>query len=182
MNYTLQQIRSDLRTIAERLDAYEAKSVSIPGRMITIESILSDLGSLALRVAAFDKQQKTHTVQTALGEIEAQDGEEYAGLIVSADGTKKHHLFLLPDERERINWEDAKAWAESIGGELPDRVESALLFATMKDHFKPGWHWTRGQHAASFRYAWFQNFDHGSQGSYNINDEIRARAIRRVAI
>ena len=35
MNYTLQQIRSDLRALAERLDAYESKSVSIPGRMIT---------------------------------------------------------------------------------------------------------------------------------------------------
>ena len=150
--------------------------------MITIESILSDLGSLALRVAAFDKQQKMHTVPTVLGEIEAQDGEEYAGLIVSADGTKKHHIFLLPGEREIINWEDAKAWAESIGGELPDRVESALLFATMKDHFKPVWHWTREQRAAVFRYTWCQNFDAGSPANYNINDKLRARAIRRVAI
>ena len=150
--------------------------------MITIESILSDLGSLALRVAAFDKQQKKHTVPTVLGEIEAQDGEEYVGLIVSADGTKKHHIFLLPDERESINWEDAKAWALSIGGELPDRVESALLFATMKDHFKPEWHWTREQHAAFFGYAWYQRFDHGGQGNDDITDELWARAIRRVAI
>ena len=150
--------------------------------MITIESILSDLGSLALRVAAFDKQQKTHTVQTALGEIEVQDGEEYVGLIVSADGTKKHHLFLLPDEHESINWEDAKAWAESIGGELPDHVEFALLFATMKEQFKPKWHWTREQCAANSDYAWFQNFDNGSHGNYNINNNLRARAIRRVAI
>ena len=150
--------------------------------MITIESLKLDLSGLAARVAAFEKQQKRHTVTTVLGEIEAHDGEEYVGLIVSADGSKKHHLFLLPGERESINWKDAKEWAKSIGGELPDRCEGALLFATMKDEFKSEAYWTREQHAADSGCAWYQNFSYGYQGGSVIGNVLRARAVRRLEI
>ena len=91
------------------------------------------------------------------------DGERYLGAIISADGSKKHHIILLPGSVENKNWQDAMKWAESIGGELPDRTESALLFVTMKDEFEPEWYWTREQHAANSDGAWSQSFSYGGQ-------------------
>jgi hypothetical protein len=73
-------------------------------------------------------------------------------------------------------------WAKSIGGELPDRCESALLFATMKDEFSPEWYWSRAQHAADSGYAWLQHFGTGSQSYDPKSYEGRARAVRRLEI
>ncbi len=147
---------------------------------ITIESLKSDLGSLALRIAAFESQQKKFTVSIVLGEIELREGEVYVGFI--ADGSNGHHVILLPGERESINWKDALAWAESIGGDLPDRVEQALMFAIIKDQFKPEWHWSNTQHVSDSDYAWGQYFYDGTQDYGNADSQDRARAVRRLSI
>jgi hypothetical protein len=147
---------------------------------ITIESLKSDLGSLMLRVAAFEAQQKKFTVSTVLGEIELQEGEVYVGLIVDAD--KGHHVILLPGDHDSINWKDAMARAESIGGDLPDRVEQALMFATMRNQFKPEWYWSNTQHASYSDFAWGQNFGNGLQDSSHKVVNYRARAVRRLPI
>ena len=110
------------------------------------------------------------------------DGEIYVGAIISADGSRNHHLILLPDLAKNLCWKDAIAWAESIGGELPDRVESALLFAHVKDQFEPEWYWTREQHAAYSDNAWYQSFNGGFQLSNLKGYQLRARAVRRVLI
>jgi hypothetical protein len=111
------------------------------------------------------------------------DGEIYVGAIISADVSKNHHIILLPGESDDVEWEDAMEWAASIGGELPDRCESALLFATMKeDEFKPEWYWLREHHATISSLAWCQIFSCGSQDVSNESNELRARAVRRVEI
>lgn len=110
------------------------------------------------------------------------EGERWVGAIISADGSKREHIILLPGEIGSANWNDAIAWAASIGGELPDRCEGALLFATMKDEFEPAWHWTREQHAADSDYAWYQDFNYGTQYDSYKNHELRARAVRRLEI
>jgi len=74
------------------------------------------------------------------------------------------------------------AWAKSIGGDLPNRCESALLFATMKDQFEPKWHWTNEQHADYSNYAWMQVFIIGYQYDFHKSGEYRARAVRRLLI
>ena len=113
---------------------------------------------------------------------ELNEGEIYVGAIISADGSKNHHIILLPGESEEIEWPGAVEWAASIGGELPDRCESALLFATMKDNFKPEWYWLREQHATYSCNAWCQHFSNGYQ-TYDLkSDELRARAVRRLPI
>lgn len=117
------------------------------------------------------------------------DGEIYVGAIISADGSRNHHLILLPESAENLVWKDAIAWAESIGGELPDRVESALLFAHVKDQFDQKkdqfdqkWYWTREQHAADSLFAWVQSFSYGYQHDIYKYNQLRARAVRRVLI
>ncbi len=149
---------------------------------ITLDSLKSDLGGLILKFADFEAKHQQRVITTAVGEIKLNSGEEYVGLIVSADACKNHHIILLPGERNDINWKDANAWAESIGGELPDRCEGALLFATMKDRFQPEWYWTREQHASYSDYAWYQYFLDGHQYLSYESYQGRARAVRRVAI
>lgn len=41
-----------------------------------------------------------------------------------------------------MNWEDAKKWAESVGGRLPTRREAALLFGNVPELFKEESYWT----------------------------------------
>ncbi len=108
-------------------------------------------------------------------------GEIYAGAIINPDGTG-NHIILLTGDKDDGNWDDAMEWAKSLGGDLPNRVESALLFNQSKDQFKPEWYWTNEQHASSSSYAWYQDFDNGSQFNTSKRDELRARAVRRLAI
>jgi hypothetical protein len=110
------------------------------------------------------------------------DGEIYVGAIISADGSKNHNIILLPGESDDVNWKYAMEWAVSIGGELPDHCESALLFSTMKHEFKPEWYWLREQYTAYSSYAWCQNFHSGGQDYYCKTFELRARAVRRLEI
>ena len=109
-------------------------------------------------------------------------GEKFVGVIVSADGKYRHALILLPGESEPNNWQAQMEWAASIGGELPDRVESALLFATLRDEFKKSDCWTREQHAAFSAYAWMQYFGYGGQLIILKSYDYRARAVRRLVI
>jgi hypothetical protein len=108
-------------------------------------------------------------------------GEIYAGAIINPDGTG-HHIILLTGDKDDGNWDDAMAWAKSLGGDLPNRVESALLFNQSKEQFKPEWYWTNEQHASYSSYAWYQNFYNGSQDYDSKDYELRARAVRRLVI
>ena len=146
---------------------------------ITLEAIKSEQSKIAAMIAAFE-QQPSYPITIPFPTL--NEGEKFIGVIVSADGSKRHALILLPGMRVGINWDDSMAWAKSIGGELPDRCESALLFATMKDEFSPEWYWTREQHAADSGYAWSQLFINGGQDDYHKSYEGHARAVRRLEI
>lgn len=137
-----------------------------------------DLCNLAMRTAL--AIVGTHPTTDPYAPPALAEGEVYVGLI--AAGTRREHIILLPGELEDAPWAKAMKWAESIGGELPDRVESALLFATLKDQFKPEWHWTREQYASYSGCAWVQYFDNGNQGNGHKGYAYRARAVRRLPI
>ena len=109
-------------------------------------------------------------------------GEIYVGTIVTPGEYGSYQLFLIPGEASGVNWEAAKKWASDQGGELPNRVESALLITTAKKHFQDEWYWTREQHAAHSDYAWGQDFGDGTQGIDGTSYEGRARAVRRLFI
>ena len=109
------------------------------------------------------------------------EGEIYAGSIINPDGTG-HHVILLAGDKDDSNWQDAMDWAKELGGDLPNRVETALLFNQSKDQFKSEWYWTNEQRASSSDYAWFQHFDDGYQYYDSKGYELRARAVRRLII
>ena len=109
------------------------------------------------------------------------EGERYAGIIMK-DGKPSHHLILLAEDGGDLNWADAKAWALSVGGELPTRPEQSLLFANCKDAFEACWHWSSEAYKDTASYAWSQNFDNGGQTSSTVYVKLRCRVVRRVSI
>ncbi len=151
---------------------------------ITLETIKAEQGKLARMIAQLEEDmQKCHGFFEYYGKrIPLKTGEHYIGTITSADESRNYHIILLPGYQGNVNWQAAMDWAASIGGELPDRCESALLFATMKDEFEPEWHWLREQQVSDSRYAWCQTFSDGYQYYYGKDNKLRARAVRRIKI
>ena len=109
-------------------------------------------------------------------------GEQYAGIILGKDGAPDHHIILLPGEAEGVTWTKAKEFAKKAGGELPTRREQSLLFANLKDQFKPAWYWSGEQHASFSDSAWLQYFNDGHQDDNHLSYQGRARAVRRLPI
>ncbi len=110
---------------------------------------------------------------------ETSDGEVYVGLIGDQKGNA-YHLILLPGDDGERNWKDAKEWATSIGGELPNRIEQAMLWANCRSEFKRDWYWS--SEAEESGWAWYQGFDLGHQYDFHQYGELRARAVRRLPI
>ena len=146
--------------------------------MITLDDIKTTQNKLAAMIAKFEQQP---VFPITLQPPQLNDGERYVGAIVSACGKIKKHIILLPGDAPDADWDTQMKWAASIGGELPDRVEGALLFATLKDEFKPDAYWTR-ERPADAGWAWYQNFNHGSQSNYGVDYKLRARAVRSIPI
>jgi len=150
---------------------------------ITMEAIKEQHNKVAEMIAAFEANAKLSAAfPITVNSPQPKVGEQYIGSIISADGKKREHIILLPGELTDENWDNCMTWAASIGGELPDRVESALLFATLKDQFAEEWYWTREQDAHGDSYAWVQDFGNGTQGYGRKSTKFRARAVRRELI
>ncbi len=119
------------------------------------------------------------TIQLPALAIELQPGERYAGPVLDADGNVKHHLVLLPNRPESdMKWQAAMDWAASVGGQLPDQQEQALLFANCKPHLQPDWHWSCQEHENA-SYAWKCDFYYGTQLDGHKSFEGSAVAVRR---
>jgi hypothetical protein len=110
------------------------------------------------------------------------EGSAYAGLSRGEDGAPDAHLVLLPDlPAAELKWQAAIDWAKSVGGQLPTRRESALLYAHLFDKVEQGdWYWTATQYSDA--YAWGQNFGNGYQNLNLKKYEARARAVRRFSV
>jgi hypothetical protein len=110
------------------------------------------------------------------------DGEIYVGAIGDHNGDF-HHVILLPGDHECDTHAAAMEWAKSIGGDLPNRIEQAMLWANHRDQFEKDWYWSNETHHQHDACAWYQTFGSGTQLSTlkGISD-CRARAVRRLSI
>ena len=146
---------------------------------VTLDLIKTKQAELNAMIARFEATKLVQDLfPITFGAPQLNEGERWVGTIISVGG-KKEHVILLPGEKENINWQDATEWAASIGGQLPDRVESALLFNCMKDEFKEEAYWTCETHTGNAEWAWYQSFSNGYQ-CYSLKYcELRARAVRR---
>jgi hypothetical protein len=150
---------------------------------ITLESIKTEQKRLGDLIEAFEAQAAA-TAEFHFPEavIELAQGEHYAGLIIAKDGEPSYHLILLPEEKDNISWENAWKWAQAKHGNLPTRREQSLLYANLKDQFKPEAYWSSETHADDDGWAWYQYFSYGDQGSTRKDLTLRARAVRRLII
>jgi hypothetical protein len=150
---------------------------------VTLDLIKAEQAKLNAMIASFEAAKSVQDLfPINIGFPQLNDGEKWVGIIMSADGKKQDHLILLPGETDDINWQEATEWAASIGGQLPDRVESALLYSCMKDEFKEEAYWTCETHKSNAEWAWYQYFYNGYQNYYYKDYELRARAVRRVSV
>lgn len=107
------------------------------------------------------------------------DGGTFAGITTKPDGAH-YAVFLLPEQGENLTWQQALAWADEQGGELPTRTVASMLFANAKDKLKPEWHWTSEAYNAS--HAWYCYFYYGYVDGYLKSDEGCAVAVRCIPI
>lgn len=89
--------------------------------------------------------------------------------------------WLLGEEAtERMTWQDAMDWCESIGQELPSR--EVLLMAYMNPglrcSFANNYYWSYSE--IDSNYAWYQNFSNGYQSFYNKDNTLSVRAVRAI--
>ena len=121
------------------------------------------------------------TKQLTITLPELAAGERYLCGVIDENGAVTHTV-LLPGDADPAPWEAQMAWAKSIGGDLPNRIEQAMLFASFKDQFKQDAYWSNQQHASDSGYAWCQSFDGGLQIISLKDNGLRARAVRRLVI
>lgn len=149
---------------------------------ITLEAVKERQDELAVLIAKLEEQWSKPSFFEYQGErIPLNPGETYVGTIIAPGEYGGYHLVLMPDSCESITWQKAMEWADELGGELPNRVEGALLFATQKAEFEEAWYWMRDEHQNN-EYAWVQDFLNGGQGNYRKIHGHRARAVRRLVL
>jgi hypothetical protein len=111
---------------------------------------------------------------------ELHEGEKYAGFTLDENGNAKEHVVLLPGDAGDVTWDQAMAWAQEQGGELPTRQEQSLLFANLKSQFEPTWYWSNTQYSPYHAYG--QRFDDGYTYYLSKHYKCRARLVRRLPI
>ena len=110
---------------------------------------------------------------------ELADCEIYVGAIGDAAGNL-YHVILLPGDNDDTTWEAQMEWAKSIGGDLPNRIELAILWANHRDQFQKDLYWSNETHHSEPGWVWYQSFACGYQHGLRHGHEFRARAVRRV--
>ena len=114
------------------------------------------------------------------------EGDTYIGAIGNKTGDV-YHLILLAGDNDRAPQAAQIEWAKSIGGDLPSKVEAAMLFERAKDQFQSSWYWTNETYIdpgdpEDTAWAWLQNFTTGTQYYLPKGNDSRARAVRRLVI
>jgi len=108
-------------------------------------------------------------------------GEVWICGLVGIDD-KVTHTILLPGESKNLNHQAAMAWAKKQGGDLPDRVEQAVMFRDHRKIFQQHAYWSNTTHAYFSGDAWYQNFYDGLQSNWRKDYKLLARAVRRVML
>ena len=99
--------------------------------------------------------------------------------ICTIDGVK---WILGENAPERMNWQDAMDWCESIGQQLPPR--EVLLSAYMNPEIRGGFannsYWSSSEYDSYS--AWYQNSYTGYQYSYYKYNTLPVRAVRAIKV
>jgi hypothetical protein len=99
-----------------------------------------------------------------------------APIITNIDGIEYR---LGPESPNRLTWDKAIAWCESVGGELTSREVLLMCYVneTIRANFKEEYYWSSTKFSTIS--AWYQGFNNGDQSSSNTNTTAYVRAVRR---
>lgn len=148
---------------------------------ITLDVIKAEHAKVAEMIATFEAQAKFESsFPVTVTAPNPNPGELWLGVVIA--GKKKEHIYLLPGDNDPASWQEQMDWAKSIGGDLPNRIEQAMLLALMKDQFKEAAYWSKEKHVSDSGCAWYQGFSDGHQDYSNPFSKLRARAVRRSEI
>lgn len=112
------------------------------------------------------------------------EGEIYIGCIGDA-ACNLYHVILLPGDNDDADWDTQMQWAKNIGGDLPNRIELAMLYTSFAGKFEEALYWSSNTgypFPTSELRGWYQSFADGHQDSFLPNMSLRARAVRRVPV
>ena len=110
---------------------------------------------------------------------ELQQNEILVALLTDKE-MRPYWLILMPHDFDGANWETQMRRAAEVDGDLPNRIEQAMLWANHRDQFQQDWYWSNETHHPESGWAWYQSFGYGSQNTDRKDNEFRARAVRRV--
>lgn len=148
---------------------------------VTLEAIEAAHNDVAEMIARYKAQENPKAAFPITVEFpHLNHGERYIGTVINAIG-KAEHVILLPGDNDAATWQEQMDWAASIGGDLPNRIEQAMLFDGFRDEFQKEWYWSNTQHEGSPGFAWMQDFSDGGQLFNLKSGQLRARAVRRVS-
>ena len=153
------------------LQAIDAKQTELDAKQTELSKLIAQFKDQATRPVVYSLQKAEFTLQP---------GEHYAGPVLDEAGNVLHHLVLMAQKpTAKLNWSAAMAWADGVGGTLPNRQEMSLLFANCKPHLQPVWHWSCEVHENDASYAWGCGFGNGGIDIIRKSYEGRCVAVRR---
>lgn len=95
--------------------------------------------------------------------------------IGEVDGKK---YYLGPEADRQMNWEQAKKWVASVGGQLMPREVGVLAFkkAEIRKQFRTDdWYWLEDEYSSSL--GWIQPFGNGGQVTSTKANALYVRAV-----
>lgn len=148
--------------------------------IITLAEIKAELRRLAGIIAQYETQPVKWDKPVLIMPPKLDKGERWAGALITP--SRREHIIAMPDDFDPSDWNTQMDRIKAVGGEAPDRLESALAYAEIRDAFQEAAYWTREPHASAPEYAWIQGFAVGGQGYWSTDHEFRARAFRRLPL
>ncbi|RQS29432.1 MULTISPECIES: DUF1566 domain-containing protein [unclassified Burkholderia] len=121
--------------------------------------------------------------KSAIALPETAEDEIYVGIVANTAG-ELHHVILLPGDNDDASWQAQMEWAQSIGGDLPTRIEMLFLLENHRGEFERDAYWTcqPDTDPGYSGWAWCQSFYNGSPYDPGQYGRLRARAVRRLSI
>jgi hypothetical protein len=127
-------------------------------------------------------QQKIKDLENQIEALKAQEQSFNWNDVQVICELNGYRWLLGPETDEEINWQDANAFCQSVGGGLPPREVLLMCYLNgkIKPMFKAQWYWSSTELDATF--AFLQTFNDGDQSYGGKTNCYYVRAVKKVKI
>ena len=106
------------------------------------------------------------------------EGEIYLCGLVDANGDVEHTV-IIGINNNGDSWQKQLDWAKSLGGDVTNRIEQAVIRARRPALVDEVAYWSNTEVEWDSSYAWCQDFGNGFQYGSHKSAALRAVAVRR---